>query len=91
LRKNFDRLSARQRRRIIFEIKDILRLNVSQDSVIQKQLDSTAFIHIADSFRTDEVPFMTDIANNISLFKKTLLYYAKKNFKQTPLANKIIF
>lgn len=65
-RKCFHRLSARQRRRIALEVKDTLRSNLSQDSVTPKQPDNAvSYIHVADSFRTDEVPFIAndDISN----------------------------
>lgn len=66
-RKYFHRLSARQRRRIISEIKGTLRINISQNSVTPEQPDTAAsHIHVADSFRTDDVPFTSDITNDIS-------------------------
>lgn len=57
LSKYFHRLSARQWRRIISEIKDTLRLNISQDFVTPEQSDNAAsYMHVADTFR-NEVPF----------------------------------
>lgn len=71
-RKCFHQLSARQRKRIVSEVKNTLRLN-AQNSVMPKHPDNASSIHVAassihtDSFRIDKVSFTDDIANdNIS-------------------------